>query len=308
MPRSFTDKVQNELRAGLEWSHADTFAAVKITVPGFSRIENGTEKHFRALLLTLPLSMNLRIAFNFGGLPMTKILFATIALFSFTYSAHASSWGENFGEIGRPSGTQGWTFGIGPSLPAVDGTISWGPSDEVSRVGGGEKVALTFRTPKTLSSLKLTAFSKSGKGSVLIRAVTASLKAKPKSISTKLTGLSDFAQAQAGTNYKGLVMLANGDAVAIAPNQAFSKITFTLEGFKKDDASLLVEFNSADKILDSDWNIERDRPTPPDSGNNNDGRGCFLTPCYPDETDPGNALCNFPVPRDRQCNPSGLGF
>ncbi|MBX2996544.1 MAG: hypothetical protein KF681_17110 [Bdellovibrionaceae bacterium] len=138
---------------------------------------------------------------------------------------------------------------IGASVPEAQDTyvLAHGPS----RAGGGEKFLVTFAAPKTLSLIKITAFSKGRAGKALIHnAVGTSAGTK-----VALEGLSKFARVGAGnpTNYNGKVMLTDSAYVEVAPNQAFTQLELTVEGFTNDDASILVQITSTEDIQIHDF-------------------------------------------------------
>lgn len=144
---------------------------------------------------------------------------------------------------------------LGTSVPA-DGTgqtfvLKSGPS----RAGGGEHVLIQFARAKTISEIKLTAFSAGKAGKVLIHSATG-INGKTK---VSLDGLFQFAKVTNGNpqNYKNLVMLADTSFVSIAPQQSFQQIDLVAEGYTNNDASLLVQVTSADGLPAEEFIMSR---------------------------------------------------
>lgn len=142
----------------------------------------------------------------------------------------------------------------GSSLP---GTEKEGETliDEAgpSRASGGEHIVIRFRTPKTLSSIKLTAFSKSGRGRVLVRKAVAGNALVP-----------DLFEYRAGgdvlvENHRGLNMLRAGGAVEANLARAVDLLDLNVEGYDHNDATVMIQLESADGFAFEDFVITRTR-------------------------------------------------
>lgn len=141
---------------------------------------------------------------------------------------------------------------IGASAPKTSPfKLKAGPS----RSEGGEHLILRLSSVKTVTSIKLSGFSAGRKGKALIRNAVAYNGTTP----TVLEGLTKFPKVTMGkpTNYNGLVMVADGQYVEVAPNVAMGKIDLTVEGFTADDASLLLEVTFDDAVTADNFLLTR---------------------------------------------------
>jgi len=148
------------------------------------------------------------------------------------------------------------TFGYGLSLPAKgdgtvvpDGKVNDVLPGPVSRREGGEFLTIDFvdstykkKIGLKISGLRLVAFSKSGKGKILINgAASVTLKGEP----SRIQGLNKFSDLPAGSqgeNHKDKIMLKAGDAVTVAFKNPIDAATLRLavEAYGHNDASLVV--------------------------------------------------------------------
>lgn len=144
-------------------------------------------------------------------------------------------------------------FAYGNSLPGTKAGDTYVDPDGPSRMNGGERISIRFRNPKAITALRLTAYSKSGLGKVLVRNAVADSALMPE--------LFKFSDAKNGQpeNYKGLVMLNAGSYIESTPNRALQNIEVTVEGFANNDSTILVELNSAEGFAYSDFVIRRSR-------------------------------------------------
>lgn len=118
--------------------------------------------------------------------------------------------------------------GFGPSLPK--GTSTFLLPTGVSRANGGEKLYINFKTSKNISSIKLTAYSNSKAGKVLIRNGNIGLKE---------------------------VMLSHLSSVSIEPKQLLESIDLVAEGFANNDASLFLQIVSNDDLSTKEFMVTR---------------------------------------------------
>lgn len=141
--------------------------------------------------------------------------------------------------------------GYGPSLPGDKAGDSLVDPRNPSRATGGERISIAFRTPKNISAIRLTAYSKSGVGKILVRNVVADSALMPE--------LFKFDQVVSGMpeNYQGLVMLPAGSYVASMPNRPLKAIDFVVEGFAHNDATILLELDSAEGFALADFVVKR---------------------------------------------------
>jgi hypothetical protein len=124
-----------------------------------------------------------------------------------------------------------------------------------SRANGGERIVVTFKAPKMISDIKLSAYSSKHDGKALVH----SANGINGSTKVALEGLYTFAKMTMGdgVEYKKLVMLPDTKYVEAAPNQAFTSLDFTVEGFANDDVSLSLQITSADGLPLTDFLITR---------------------------------------------------
>lgn len=151
------------------------------------------------------------------------------------------------------------SLGLGSSVPdslkdnaMIDKT---GPS----RRGGGEQITLTFREPKAITSLKLTAYSKSGAGKVLVRRVLNQVEQDGKSVNDPMVEF--FVPSQAVgvyEDYQGLVMLPAEGYVENTPSSLVEKLTIVAEGFTNNDATLMIELKSDEGFSVEDFRLRRE--------------------------------------------------
>lgn len=150
------------------------------------------------------------------------------------------------------------SLALGASVPA-DGTgRTLAEKDGPSRSSGGEHFILKLNRAKTVSDIKITAYSTGHAGKALIHSVTGLAGAT----SIALPELSQFNKVTAGNpqNYRGLVMLTDTAFVESHPNQAFSKLDFVIEGYTNNDASVLIEVTSTDGFTQNEFLLSRTGP------------------------------------------------
>jgi len=168
---------------------------------------------------------------------------------------------DSRGLASDPAG-QFWltTIKIGPSVPAADPKFNFtATSSELmpgkggpSRRPGGEVFAFTFVDPKmktvpnTIIAIRLVAYSKSGKGKVLVHQAEMS-PAQPKGTFASMTNYASILSGTKAENYNGAVLLGPGDFVGVSsPNGLkMNTVQLTLEGFGNDDASVVVQLQYA---------------------------------------------------------------
>lgn len=143
----------------------------------------------------------------------------------------------------------------GPSAPKDTTEQRFVLTSGASRSGGGEHFILKLGAPKTVTEIKITTYSASRNGKNLIRAVNGLNGATPIAIPE----LSQFSKVTAGnpTNYNGLVMIADGSYVQANPNQAFTGLDFTVEGFSNDDTSLVFQISFAEELTEQQFIMTR---------------------------------------------------
>lgn len=145
------------------------------------------------------------------------------------------------------------SLAIGSSVPmAADYlTLKSGPS----RAGGGERFTVKFAGAKTVTTVKISAFSTARNGKALIHNVIG-LRAGAK---FALEGLYKFGTPSVGnpTNYNGKNMLTDSASIEVAPNAMFSQLEFQIEGFTNDDASVLLQITTTDDLTMSDFLVTR---------------------------------------------------
>lgn len=132
---------------------------------------------------------------------------------------------------------------IGASAPKTSPfKLKTGPS----RGEGGEHFVLRLSSAQMVTGIKISGFSASRQGKALIRNAVAFNG----TTQTVLEGLTKFAKVTMGkpTNHNGLVMVADGQFVEVAPNAVMSKIDLTVEGFANNDSSLLLQVTFANSI------------------------------------------------------------
>lgn len=144
-------------------------------------------------------------------------------------------------------------FAIGQSVPATADALilPHGPS----RASGGERFTLKFAGAKTITNIKISAFSTNRNGKALVHnayGVNASTK-------VSLEGLYKFGAPSVGnaTNYNGKNMLTDSSSIEIAPNQSFTALEFQVEGYTNDDASILLQVTTAEDLEISDYLFTR---------------------------------------------------
>lgn len=145
---------------------------------------------------------------------------------------------------------------IGTSVPMTADLLSLksGPS----RAGGGERFIMKFAGTKTITGIKLSAFSTARNGKALIHNAVG-VKGTTK---VALDGLYKFGAPSTGnpTNHNGKNMLTDSSSVEIAPNAQFSQLEFTIEGYTNDDASVLLQVTSTDELSLGDFLVTRTGP------------------------------------------------
>lgn len=187
-------------------------------------------------------------------------------------------------------------IGIGPSVPDIAGLARVGTAG-VDRPTGGERILIKFTVPQTISNFKITAYSSSRQGSVLLHGMTASLQANGTTRSVPLDPV------------KG--KLADGQSVEIKPQQLISALELQAEGYSHNDASLLLEMTAVE-VGTLDGTVERIHHSPPPPRRVPNGcengeyggicRGCINAPCLPGPGDEGGIACNYPVPDSMRCH------
>lgn len=145
---------------------------------------------------------------------------------------------------------------VGSSVPMAAEylVLKSGPS----RASGGERFIVKFAGAKTLTAIRISAFSTARNGKALIHnAVGLNGAAK-----VSLDGLYKFSAVTAGnpTNHNGKNMLTDSSFVEVAPNAAFTQLEFTIEGYTNDDASVLLQVSSADELELADFLVTRTGP------------------------------------------------
>lgn len=158
-------------------------------------------------------------------------------------------------------------FGFGKSAKAPAGAYVGdfdGVGQAIARETGGENVFISFVHAVTVTSIRLTAYSDSGEGAVLLRNVTASTKWG--TTGPAVPSLFDFPQLVSGNpvNYQGLDML--GDQQFVENSQFTGKFwdfTFIYEGFRDDDSGLVIQINTIEPVTNADIGVDRDSPNNP---------------------------------------------
>lgn len=139
----------------------------------------------------------------------------------------------------------------GPSLPGslANGTEIDTPG--LSRANGGERFFFRFRDPKVISEIRISAYSRSGKGQVVMRNAV--------SDSSLLKELFQYADMKNGTadNYNGLIRLSAGDSVTAVPAAAIKDLTLQAEAFADNDTTLYIEFKSPQGFTPDEFMAER---------------------------------------------------
>jgi hypothetical protein len=151
------------------------------------------------------------------------------------------------------------SVGFGTGVPK-DGSTSTVEKSGPSRVAGGERFTITFRNYKTVSRIRLTGFSASKKGKILIHSALGFVTYDDgKKSQTNFEGLSQFAQATNGNpdNYQNNVMLEDGHYVEVTPNAPFNQIQIVVEGFTNNDAAMLLQMEATESLSLQDFVIHR---------------------------------------------------
>lgn len=149
--------------------------------------------------------------------------------------------------------------GFGASVPKESGASVIEKSGP-SRVSGGEQFTISFRGYKTITSVRLTDFSASHQGKLLIRSALAFYVDGNGNVNqVRLEGLTQFSKVTAGNpeNYQNLVMLADGHYVEVAPGATYYEIQLTIEGFSNSDAGMLLQIGTAEGVQPADFVIKR---------------------------------------------------
>jgi hypothetical protein len=145
---------------------------------------------------------------------------------------------------------------VGTSVPASEQNLilPHGPS----RSSGGERFLVKFAGAKTITAIKISAFSTARNGKALIHNATGTNGTKK----VALEGLYKFGAQALGnpTNYNGKNMLTDSSSVEISPNQAFTQIEITVEGFSNDDSSVLLQITSDGELAVEDFLVTRNGP------------------------------------------------
>jgi hypothetical protein len=144
---------------------------------------------------------------------------------------------------------------LGSSVPADPSGATLIEKAGPTRASGGEHIVVRLNGAKTITEIKLSAFSNGKAGKVLIHNATGTAAAAVVS----LDGLFKFASATDGnpTNYQNLVMLPDAASVRVTPAQAFSRLEFVVEGFTNNDASLLISITASEDLPAQDYLITR---------------------------------------------------
>lgn len=144
---------------------------------------------------------------------------------------------------------------FGGSVPKDTSGMTMVEKSGPSRANGGEHILVHLDALKTISDIKLTAYSTGHAGKVLVHSATATNG----SSTVSLDGLFQFAKMTTGdgVNYQNLVMLPDTKFVEVAPNQAFSTIDIAVEGFTNNDVSLSLQITSNDGLAPAEYLITR---------------------------------------------------
>jgi hypothetical protein len=150
-------------------------------------------------------------------------------------------------------------IGFGTSVPK-DGSVTTTERTGISRAGGGERFTVTFRNYKTVNRIRLTGYSTGKAGKVLVHTALG-LVTYDNGTHEQINfeGLSQFAKATAGnpTNYNNNSMLENTHYVEVTPNAPFNELQITVEGFTNNDASMVMELETAEDLPAEDYIIHR---------------------------------------------------
>lgn len=187
---------------------------------------------------------------------MNRTLFLSLlALFGAAASTFEAAHADELLDATLPTPTM-LSLAYGPSLPAAlrGATIidTVGPS----RSAGGEVIDIQFVNPKTVTSVKLSAFTLSGKGSVLMHNVEATMAGNT---AFALGELFSFAQKGQGlyTDHGGLIMLGTGNYVTTNVNKQLIDLKLQVEGFTANDATLLVQADTVEGLNYYDFKVTR---------------------------------------------------
>jgi len=144
---------------------------------------------------------------------------------------------------------------LGASVPADPSGQTLTEKTGPSRANGGEHIIIKMGPVKTITDIKITAFSTGKAGKALIHNVTGTNG----TTKTALDSLYTFAKVTMGnpTNYQNLAMVADTQYVEAQPNMTFGQLDFQIEGFTNDDASVLIQITSSDALPTQDYLITR---------------------------------------------------
>lgn len=140
---------------------------------------------------------------------------------------------------------------FGSSVPKDNSGQTHVAKSGISRNAGGERIVFQFRNSQNIERIRLTGFSASRAGRVLVREVKTPLGSVP--------SLSVFKQVTAGNpeNYKDLVRLSDSQYVETVFGQPVKRVEIVVEGFSDNDAALLVNLTLAGDVPLSDFVVRR---------------------------------------------------
>jgi hypothetical protein len=226
------------------------------------------------------------------------------------------------------------TVGIGPSVPDSDPIHNINPGKMVrlfrdsgpSRISGGERFSFTLldanKKPYTdqLVAVRVIAYSKSGKGKLLVRNAEA-VPAQPAPFFDPLFRFSALPTGAKAEQHGDNVLLSDHEHVILYQDNAFplSRIILAVEGFGDNDSSFAVQTVSATLgKVGTSTDVRRAIVNPPPAcpsgyfqashsvccpdGTRFDGRGGCNSP--PQENEPSAPTPSTPVaaPHHRKCD------
>lgn len=138
--------------------------------------------------------------------------------------------------------------------------IQLGDSEHPSRNSGGETITIQFRNPKPLTALRIVAASASGKGKILVH---------------KITTVSDKGALGAYQAFEERMLIA-GKSVESRIEAAVIEMTFQIEGYSDNDASVYIDVQSSEAFSADDVMVRRAHASPGGSyGNYIDTKNCI---------------------------------
>jgi len=137
------------------------------------------------------------------------------------------------------------SVGFGTSIPKESGASIIEKSGP-SRATGGERFTISFRGYKTITSVRLTDYSASHQGKLLVRSALAFYVDSNNNVNqVQLQGLTSTD------------LLADGHFVEVTPNATYYEIQLIVEGFSNSDAAMLLQIGSVEGIPTTDFVIKR---------------------------------------------------